>query len=698
MKNEKLISWLQSAVLAFLLAFGAVGIMATGLNLNITEMGRLALILMAVCAVAPLIASFSLGSWLLAGATVLPAVYLAKNEEAWAQLVDMLCRITRYYQGAYGWPMVRSPLMGTGPMDIPLTILGLWIGIFASHALSRDRGSGFAMLLAALPLIACVVVTDTVPNEKYLYIWLLGMVLILLSSGVRRVDPKWGRSAVLLAAVPTALALGLLFHGVPREGYDKHPDELQEQVIQWIEELPDLWNRVSDEIAEKVDGTVQPESINLQNTGPRIKRVYPVMDVTAQTSGTIYLRGQHYDSYTGTGWEVSDSQERFEAPEIAQEVGTITISTRTVRDVIYLPYYMDEEPNLFDGRIDNPQKEKVYSYTHRALTAHWQDLVRILGAGIDQPLLNEGRSRYLQLPESTRAWAEELTAKILISTDTATAVADVIANYVRNSAVYDLNTPRMDAQAGDFARWFLEESDAGYCVHFATAATVLLRAAGVEARYVEGYMFTARMGQETTVTADQAHAWAEYYEPLLGAWIVLEATPAEEGSTETEAIQTEAPETTGTQPDLPDQATEPEKEATKAPDTPGEGPSVPESPEKKPLDLSWLRWILIPVLCAAVLEGQRILRLRRRAIRRTQGDRNRRALACWRELERYHRLLKSDAPEEGRNIAQKAKYSRQGISPEELRALEGHLRTAREAMGQRPWYLKMVDKYIFAVY
>lgn len=696
--REKLASRLQSAVLAFLLAFGAVGAMATGLNLNVTEMDRLALILAAICVLGSVAASARFGTWLLAAAAVLPAVYLARNEEARAQLLDMLCRITRYYQNAYGWAMVRSPLMGSGPMDIPVTILGVWIGMSAAYSLNRERSGGFVLLLASLPLMASVVVTDTVPDAPYLYIWLLGMVLLLLSSGVRRVDPQWGRSAVWLAALPTALALGLLFWAVPQEGYDKHPDALQEQVIQWIEELPDLWNRVSDEFAEKVDGAVQPDSVNLQNTGPRVKRVYPVMDVTAQVSGTIYLRGQHYDTYTGTGWEVSRGQERFACPDSSREVGDITISTRSVRDVIYLPYYMDEEPNLIDGRIDNSQKDKVYSYTQYALASHWRDIVKALSAGSTESWRNEGRSQYLQLPESTRIWAEALAEELTKGETTATAVADAIAKYVRSSARYDLNTPKMDWQTGDFARWFLEDSSTGYCVHFATAATVLLRAAGVEARYVEGYMFTARMGQETTVTADQAHAWAEYYEPLLGVWIVLEATPAdltnEEPEPSTAADATEAPDT---QPQVPDGITEPEQTKPESTDSPGEGPSEPESPKKEPLDFSWLRWILIPALCAAVLEGQRILRLRRRAIRRSRGDRNCRALACWRELERYHRLMKSDAPEEGRNIAQKAKYSRQGISPEELRTLEGHLRAAWEEMEQRPWYLKILDRYIFAV-
>ena len=66
----------------------------------------------------------------------------------------------------------------------------------------------------------------------------------------------------------------------------------------------------------------------------------------------------------------------------------------------------------------------------------------------------------------------------------------------------------------DFATWFLNESDTGYCVHFATAGTLMLRALGIPARYVTGYYATAYANQTVTVTTDNAHAWVEYYSDL----------------------------------------------------------------------------------------------------------------------------------------------------------------------------------------
>lgn len=88
------------------------------------------------------------------------------------------------------------------------------------------------------------------------------------------------------------------------------------------------------------------------------------------------------------------------------------------------------------------------------------------------------------------------------------------------------------AEGKDFVEWFLKESKKGNSVHFAAAATMLLRACGMPARYVVGYAAPASLfkGQEdgsyqAVLEDDNAHAWAEVYREGIG-WTVVEATPA----------------------------------------------------------------------------------------------------------------------------------------------------------------------------
>ncbi len=700
MNREKAMTLCQGAVLSFLLSWSGLGALASGFRLNVDSLGALALACMAAAAAGALPGLVPKGGWALPGAVLLTGLWLRQSPEALEHVQQLLHRTTTFYHNAYNWPVLCPEVTGAGETDLALGLLGIWVALVNGWSIARGRRGLTGLVLAAVPMIACVVVTDTVPESLYLYLWLLAFVLLLLSRKLRQEKQLWGNNLVLLAAVPTALALGLLFWAVPREGYDKQPEELQRKIVDWGKSLPEKWNQTVDEIAQKVDGVYQPDTVNLQNLGPRPKRVYPVMDVSAPYNGTVYLRGRHYDIYTGTGWQVSDGQEAFQAPAIAETAGRVYITTRSVRDVLYLPYYPEESLNLTDGRVENTLRWKEDSYIMRKLPDSWSYVLDAASSTFRQPLFDRARAtnsdwKYLHLPESTYAWAVERADEILTYETSATDVADAIAKYVRNTARYNLDTPKMDREYGDFAQWFLDRSDTGYCVHFATATVVLLRAAGVEARYVEGYMFPARNGEVVTVTADQAHAWAEYYEPLLDAWIPIEATPAD--LTEGETVPTEAPSTEPEIPTLPrhEETTAPSEdlpvpEVTRPGTTGGESGGEAKKDLKIPF---WLWLLLLPVPGA---EAQRFLRQKIRNSR-SYPDNSARALALWAGLEDLHRLLGTQPPEECRQTAQRAKYSPHRITPEELAELERASEEAVRTISGKSLTLRLKARYLYAL-
>ena len=89
---------------------------------------------------------------------------------------------------------------------------------------------------------------------------------------------------------------------------------------------------------------------------------------------------------------------------------------------------------------------------------------------------------------------------------------------------YNEKTSKADAE---FIQFLLEESKEGYSVHYATLATLLFRAYGIPARYVEGYILTnedVSERKEITVTSDSRHAWTEIYIDWIG-WMPVEVTP-----------------------------------------------------------------------------------------------------------------------------------------------------------------------------
>ena len=82
--------------------------------------------------------------------------------------------------------------------------------------------------------------------------------------------------------------------------------------------------------------------------------------------------------------------------------------------------------------------------------------------------------------------------------------------------------------------YFMNTSGEGYCVHFASAATLMLQAMGIPARFASGYVvfpkdFKKTDDGYTAVVADnRAHAWVEVYVEGFG-WVPYEATPGFSG-------------------------------------------------------------------------------------------------------------------------------------------------------------------------
>lgn len=106
--------------------------------------------------------------------------------------------------------------------------------------------------------------------------------------------------------------------------------------------------------------------------------------------------------------------------------------------------------------------------------------------------------------------------------------------FAENDFVYDLEFVPQSNEA----EYFVFESKRGICSDFATATTLLARAAGLPARYTEGFALSEECRDENgvyNVTAANAHAYTQVYVMGCG-WINLDATKLVPKAEETNSL------------------------------------------------------------------------------------------------------------------------------------------------------------------
>ncbi|HEX8906486.1 MAG TPA: DUF3488 and transglutaminase-like domain-containing protein, partial [Longimicrobiaceae bacterium] len=179
--------------------------------------------------------------------------------------------------------------------------------------------------------------------------------------------------------------------------------------------------------------------------------------------------------------------------------------------------YRGRSGDVFFSGSDNP----VYTIVSSAARPTDEQLRR---AGPDAPGLRE----YVQLPAlEPRVWrlADSLAAGKTARIDQVRAVEAWLHDNFR----YTLDLPASESEAT--LEGFLFRRRAGHCEYFSTALAVLLRARGIPARNVNGFLGGEwnRSGRYLAVTGNDAHSWVEVWFEGWG-WVTFDATPPDRGA------------------------------------------------------------------------------------------------------------------------------------------------------------------------
>jgi transglutaminase-like putative cysteine protease len=133
------------------------------------------------------------------------------------------------------------------------------------------------------------------------------------------------------------------------------------------------------------------------------------------------------------------------------------------------------------------------------------------------------RQRALALPPGLNPRTRELGQQLRVRYGDNAAIVRAALNMLRDqNFVYTLEPPLLGPHAADD---FLFITRSGFCEHFASAFVLLMRAAGVPARVVTGYLGGEfnQLGRYLIVRQSDAHAWTEVWLDGRG-WVRMDPT------------------------------------------------------------------------------------------------------------------------------------------------------------------------------
>jgi transglutaminase-like putative cysteine protease len=426
----------------------------------------------------------------------------------------------------YGWPAplraVRLPLAIGAFLAVLLEYRTL-NGIAAGSALlvvmialkfleSRNQRDQLVLLMISYFLMFAALLAERGPltvGYVVVLVWLTTVALVQIGRRgellpYRTTGFLSGR--LLLHALPVMVALFVLFPRLPGPLWAL-PGSTSSGATGLDDTMSpgDITNLgLSDEIAFRVEFDGRPPRANaLYWRGPSLtsfngKTWFPPQGMRRRVDGTVEYRGEP-TSYrvtlepTERNWAFALDMPRTWTPDTALRMGS--------EYQLLIPF-------------GGPRSRRI----EYRVASHVDYSAR-------ETLSETDRALFRQLPPASSPRARELAESWLADRPNGAAIVERAMSYLRSQPfAYTLTPPALGAQPVDE---FLFETREGFCEHYASAMTVLLRAAGLPARVVIGYQGGElnALGGYYIVRQSDAHAWTEVWLEDEG-WVRVDAVAA----------------------------------------------------------------------------------------------------------------------------------------------------------------------------
>ena len=250
----------------------------------------------------------------------------------------------------------------------------------------------------------------------------------------------------------------------------------------------------------------------------------------------LYWRGLVFSNFDGVTWRPSPQQREWQpAPQMPNWIAN---ALATVPDEVKIA------PNRYQIILEPTQKNWLFGLDYPfaqqqdiSITSNFTlrkdqpvtqqlryDVLQFAPMRIDPVLSDESRRLNLALPSSGNPQARLLAQQLFAQSDSdPVRYIQAIERWINQTEFrYTLSPPRLNTNRIDE---FLFNTKAGFCEHYSSSFTFMLRAAGIPARVVAGYQGgePSRNGNVWEVRQMDAHAWTEVWLEGQG-WVRVDPT------------------------------------------------------------------------------------------------------------------------------------------------------------------------------
>ena len=250
----------------------------------------------------------------------------------------------------------------------------------------------------------------------------------------------------------------------------------------------------------------------------------------------LYWRGLVFSNFDGVTWRPSPQQREWQpAPQMPNWIAN---ALATVPDEVKIA------PNRYQIILEPTQKNWLFGLDYPfaqqqdiSITSNFTlrkdqpvtqqlryDVLQFAPMRIDPVLSEASRRLNLALPSSGNPQARLLAQQLFAQSDSdPVRYIQAIERWINQTEFrYTLSPPRLNTNRIDE---FLFNTKAGFCEHYSSSFTFMLRAAGIPARVVAGYQGgePSRNGNVWEVRQMDAHAWTEVWLEGQG-WVRVDPT------------------------------------------------------------------------------------------------------------------------------------------------------------------------------